>query len=196
MGKKVKVTITRIVDVTEMGRAGGRATAAKRTPQERTEAARKAIAARWDRYYRDHPEKLKRKDAFHKASQPGTTQGNEILPASESMEHATAGQESMGKEGADRSATREEVQQIRNLLLEELGGRFPGECPSHFDCQLIHKALRGCPLEWRGEGSSEGIGLLRSRIRQLQYPMKSYGYVEYLAREVRELWEKERIKAP
>ena len=195
MGKKVKVTITRIVDVTEMGRAGGRATAAKRTPQERTEAARKAIAARWDRYYRDHPEKLKRKDAFHKASQPATTQGNET--ASERIvEHVTAGQESMRKEGADRSATREEVQQIRNLLLEELGGRFPGEYPSHFDCQLIHKALRGCPLEWRGEGTAEGIGLLRSRIRQLQYPMKSYGYVEYLAREVGELWEKDRIKAP
>ena len=40
MGKKVKVTITRSVDVTEMGRAGGRATATKRTPEERTEAAR------------------------------------------------------------------------------------------------------------------------------------------------------------
>ena len=195
MGKKVKVTITRIIDVTEMGRAGGRATAAKRSPEQRKEAARKAIAARWDRYYREHPEKLKRNDAFKQASQPGTTHGNEILPASESMEQTTAGKESMGKECADGSATREEAQQIRNLLLEELGDRFPGEYPSDFHSQRIHEALRGCPLEWRSEGSSEGIGRLRSRIRQLHDSIQSYGFVEYLAREVGEFWEKDRIQA-
>ena len=47
MGKKVKVTITRVIDVTELGRAGGKATAANRTPQERSEAARNAVNARW-----------------------------------------------------------------------------------------------------------------------------------------------------
>jgi hypothetical protein len=57
MGKKIK--ITRIIDVSEMGRAGGKATAQNRTPAERRAAARKAIAARWDAYYKEHPEKLK-----------------------------------------------------------------------------------------------------------------------------------------
>jgi hypothetical protein len=43
MGRKVKV----VVDVTELGRLGGTATAANRTPEERSEAARKAVTARW-----------------------------------------------------------------------------------------------------------------------------------------------------
>jgi hypothetical protein len=189
-------TITRIIDVTEMGRAGGRGTAAKRTPKERREAARKAIAARWERYYRDHPENLKRNKALIKAAEPSTTHGNEILPSSESMEHATAGPESMGKECTDRPATREEAQHIRNLLMEELGDRLPGEYPSDSHCLRIHQALRGCPLEWRSDGSSEEIGRLRSRIRQLRDAIKSYGFVEYLAREVGEFWEKDRIKTP
>jgi len=196
MGKKVKVTITRIFDVTEMGRAGGRATAAKRTPEERREAARKAVAARWEQCYRDHPEKLKRKEALLKAAQPSTRCGEEMLPSSESTEHTPAGPESMGKECADRPATQEEAQQIRNLLLQELADRLPGEYPTNFQCQRIHQALRGCPLEWRRTGSSEGTGLLRSRIRQLEYPIKSYGFVEHIARQVGELWEKDRIKAP
>lgn len=55
MGKKIRV----VIDVTERGRAGGRATAANRTPSERRDAARKAIQARWERYYADHPEKRK-----------------------------------------------------------------------------------------------------------------------------------------
>lgn len=49
MGKKIKVTIVRMVDVTEMGRLGGRATAANRTPEERSEAARHAVMARWEK---------------------------------------------------------------------------------------------------------------------------------------------------
>jgi hypothetical protein len=53
MGRKVKVT----VDVTELGRLGGAATAANRTPEERQKAAKKAIKARWDAYYAAHPEK-------------------------------------------------------------------------------------------------------------------------------------------
>jgi general stress protein YciG len=38
------------VDVTELGRRGGTATAAARTPQQRSDAARKAVQARWERY--------------------------------------------------------------------------------------------------------------------------------------------------
>ncbi len=34
----------------KLGRKGGTATAKNRTPQERSEAARKAITARWDKY--------------------------------------------------------------------------------------------------------------------------------------------------
>ena len=55
MGKKVKI----VVDVTERGRAGGHATAANRTPTERSEAARAAVKARWEAYYRANPDKLK-----------------------------------------------------------------------------------------------------------------------------------------
>jgi hypothetical protein len=57
MGKKV----TRIIDVTELGRAGGKATAANRTAKQRSAAARTAIKVRWDAYYKAHPEKLKTK---------------------------------------------------------------------------------------------------------------------------------------
>ena len=57
MGKKV----TRIIDVTELGRAGGKATAAGRTAKQRSAAARTAIKARWDKYYEDHPERVKTK---------------------------------------------------------------------------------------------------------------------------------------
>jgi len=57
MGKKV----TRIIDVTELGRAGGRATAANRTAKQRSAAAREAVQARWAAYYSAHPEKAKTK---------------------------------------------------------------------------------------------------------------------------------------
>jgi hypothetical protein len=59
MGKKVKVV--RVVDVTEMGKLGGKATAANRTPEERKAVALKAGKARWDKYYREHPEKARPK---------------------------------------------------------------------------------------------------------------------------------------
>lgn len=59
MGKKVKV----VVDVTEIGRKGGKATAANRTEKERKAAARHAIKARWDAYYAANPEKLAEKKA-------------------------------------------------------------------------------------------------------------------------------------
>jgi hypothetical protein len=56
MGKKVRVT--RVIDVTELGRAGGLATAAGRNAEQRKAAARAAITARWDAYYKLHPYKL------------------------------------------------------------------------------------------------------------------------------------------
>jgi hypothetical protein len=57
MGKKV------IIDVTELGRKGGKARAASQTPKQLSMQGHKAVAARWEQYYRDHPEKLKaRKD--------------------------------------------------------------------------------------------------------------------------------------
>jgi hypothetical protein len=59
MGKKVKVT--RIVDVTEMGRAGGKARAENLTDAELSAAGSKAIKARWDAYYAANPDKLKAK---------------------------------------------------------------------------------------------------------------------------------------
>jgi hypothetical protein len=55
MGKKIRV----VIDVTERGRAGGRATAAGRTAEERKEVARQAAQARWAAYYAEHPEKRK-----------------------------------------------------------------------------------------------------------------------------------------
>ena len=60
MGKKVKVVrLVDVDDLAEMGRLGGRATAAARTPEERRSAAKRAVEARWDAYYREHPEKRK-----------------------------------------------------------------------------------------------------------------------------------------
>jgi hypothetical protein len=53
MGKKV------VIDVTELGRKGGRARAKSLTSKELSEQGRTAVAARWEQYYRDHPEKLK-----------------------------------------------------------------------------------------------------------------------------------------
>jgi hypothetical protein len=55
MGKKVK--ITRIVDVTEMGRAGGLARAANLSDAELSAAGSKAVKARWEAYYAAHPER-------------------------------------------------------------------------------------------------------------------------------------------
>jgi hypothetical protein len=54
MGRKVTITI----DVTESGRKGGKARARNLSPKELTAGARTAANARWEQYYRDHPEKL------------------------------------------------------------------------------------------------------------------------------------------
>lgn len=59
MGKKVNV----VVDVTELGRKGGAATAANRTAKERKAASRVAIEARWAAYYAANPDKLEARRA-------------------------------------------------------------------------------------------------------------------------------------
>jgi hypothetical protein len=55
MGKKIQI------DVTELGRKGGAATAANRTALERTTASSAAAAARWTAYYAKNPDKLRAK---------------------------------------------------------------------------------------------------------------------------------------
>jgi hypothetical protein len=55
MGRKVKI----IVDVTKLGALGGKARAANLSGKELTASARAAANARWEQYYREHPEKLK-----------------------------------------------------------------------------------------------------------------------------------------
>ncbi len=50
MGKKVKVVITRVIDVTEMGRKGGHARAAALSAEELSAQGRRAVTARWERY--------------------------------------------------------------------------------------------------------------------------------------------------
>jgi hypothetical protein len=53
MGRKVTI------DVTESGRKGGLTRAANLTDKELAEGARIASKARWEQYYKDHPDKLK-----------------------------------------------------------------------------------------------------------------------------------------
>jgi hypothetical protein len=55
MGRKITITI----DVDKLSRAGGHARAASMTPEARSESARNAVQARWDAYYKAHPEKKK-----------------------------------------------------------------------------------------------------------------------------------------
>jgi hypothetical protein len=45
----------------ELGKKGGRAWAASLSDDEMSQHAQKAIKARWDAYYKEHPEKLKAK---------------------------------------------------------------------------------------------------------------------------------------
>jgi hypothetical protein len=56
-----------------LGRRGGKARAASLSPEELSEQGRKAIDARWEQYYRDHPEKLKARKELEarKASKTG-----------------------------------------------------------------------------------------------------------------------------
>lgn len=47
--------------VTEAGRLGGTARAAKLKPKQRLTIARKANKAKWDKYYAAHPDKVRPK---------------------------------------------------------------------------------------------------------------------------------------
>lgn len=47
-----------MVDVAEIGSLGGSARAANMSAEERQEASRQAVNARWEAYYATHPEKL------------------------------------------------------------------------------------------------------------------------------------------
>jgi hypothetical protein len=66
MGKKIKVT--RIIDVTEMGRSGGLATASNRTSEERRAAARSAAQARWEGHVAKRPASSRKKAVAKKKS--------------------------------------------------------------------------------------------------------------------------------
>jgi hypothetical protein len=48
-----------LIDTRKIGAKGGKARAANLSAKELSEAARTAVNARWEQYYRDHPEKLK-----------------------------------------------------------------------------------------------------------------------------------------
>src|SRR5260370_14600657 len=87
----------------------------------------------------------------------------------------------------DGHASRDELEQIRKLLLDELGDKLPGDAPSDVLCQRIHRALAGGPLEWVTDGS-RGIGLLRHRIRKRFYSIDSFGFAELLAQDVGKYW--------
>jgi hypothetical protein len=60
MAKKI------MIDIGALPSIGGKARAAALSEEERSEAARKAVRARWDAYYRLHPGKLKEKLAKRK----------------------------------------------------------------------------------------------------------------------------------
>jgi len=48
-----------LVDTRKIGAKGGRARAANLSEKELKAASKAAAQARWEQYYRDHPEKLK-----------------------------------------------------------------------------------------------------------------------------------------
>jgi hypothetical protein len=50
-----------------LGRKGGKNSRKNLEPSEATRLARKAVAARWDKYYREHPDKRKKKAKKAKA---------------------------------------------------------------------------------------------------------------------------------
>jgi hypothetical protein len=74
MGKKVTI------DVTELGKKGGKARVAGMTGAELAKSASNAATARWEEYYRLHPEKLeerKRRDAARAAAKKRKPAGKE-----------------------------------------------------------------------------------------------------------------------
>jgi hypothetical protein len=57
-----------MVDITDLPSLGGKARAAALSEEELSAAGSKAVKARWDAYYKLHPEKLKAKLAKKKAA--------------------------------------------------------------------------------------------------------------------------------
>ena len=64
MAKRRFVMVT--VDITDLPSMGGKARAASLSAEELSAAGSKAIKARWEAYYKLHPEKLKAKLAKRK----------------------------------------------------------------------------------------------------------------------------------
>jgi hypothetical protein len=60
--KRIFVTL----DITDLPSQGGKARAAALSAEELSAAGSKAVNARWAKYYREHPEKLKAKLAKKK----------------------------------------------------------------------------------------------------------------------------------
>jgi hypothetical protein len=60
--KRIKI----LVDITDLPSQGGHARAKALGPEGLSAAGSHAVKARWDKYYRDHPEKLKAKLAKRK----------------------------------------------------------------------------------------------------------------------------------
>ena len=50
-----------LIDTAKIGKKGGDARAANLSPKARSASAKAASRARWDAYYKEHPEKLKAK---------------------------------------------------------------------------------------------------------------------------------------
>jgi hypothetical protein len=93
----------------------------------------------------------------------------------------------------DRTLTRGDRDQIRKLLLDELGDKFPGEDLGDFLCEQVFRALNGAPIEWVTEGS-RGIGLLRHLVRKKSSEFESYGLARVLAERVGKCWQERRLK--
>jgi hypothetical protein len=52
-----------VLTVLDMASLGGRARASRLSPEDRSEAARKAAYAKWNKFYQKFPEKRKRRKA-------------------------------------------------------------------------------------------------------------------------------------
>jgi hypothetical protein len=59
MARRKRITI----DITDLPSQGGKARAAALSSEELSAAGSRAVNARWEKYYREHPEKLKAKMA-------------------------------------------------------------------------------------------------------------------------------------
>jgi hypothetical protein len=55
------VTKRKLIDPVEIGAIGGRARAQNLSAEERRFASSNAAKARWEKYYREHPEKMEAK---------------------------------------------------------------------------------------------------------------------------------------